>query len=176
MRRIASGDASALAELYDQQVRTVYSLVVRIVADQTDAEEVLQEVFTQVWRKAEQFDSTRGSAAAWLLTMARSRAIDHLRARRARPDHRAASSEHSLRELESVGIDPVTALVAEEDTSRIRKALAALAPTERTAIELAYYEGLSQSEIARHLGTPLGTIKTRIRAGLMKLRDSLGGD
>ena len=177
MKRIAAGDASALAEVYDRHSRAVYSLALRIVGEQAEAEEVIQEVFAQAWRQSDRYDASRGPVAAWLLTMARTRAIDRLRARRARPDRGDTASEHVLRNVEAPGANPADALVANEDAGRLRLALAELAPAQRAAIELAYYEGLSQTEIAERLATPLGTIKTRIRTGLLKLRDALtGGD
>lgn len=171
--KAAAGDGGALAELYDEHARAVYSLALRVVSDEADAEDVLQEVFAQAWRQAGRYDASRGTVAAWLLTMARTRAIDRLRARRARPDSSAATPEDAWRDLSSPAVDPGDALAAARDAERIRQALQELPILQRLAIELAYFEGLTQSEIAERLEEPLGTIKTRIRLGLLKLRDAL---
>jgi RNA polymerase sigma-70 factor, ECF subfamily len=172
--RVAEGDSGALAELYDAHARTLYSLALRVLGDQADAEDVLQEVFAQVWRQAARYDMRRGNVAAWLLTIARTRAIDRLRARRARPDT-AAATEDATGLLAAPLADPGDVLAAERDAQRVRAALHQLPLLQRLAIELAYFEGLTQSEIAERLEQPLGTIKTRIRLGLLKLRDALSG-
>ncbi|HSC27744.1 MAG TPA: sigma-70 family RNA polymerase sigma factor [Vicinamibacterales bacterium] len=172
--RVADGDGAAIAALYDAHARAVYSLALRIVGDEADAEDVLQEVFAQAWRQAQRYDPARGTAAAWLLNMARSRAIDRLRARRARPDSRATAAADALDlELPAAVVDPGDALATSRDAARVRTALEALPLLQRLPIELAYFEGLTQSQIAERLEEPLGTIKTRIRLGLLKLRDVL---
>jgi RNA polymerase sigma-70 factor (ECF subfamily) len=172
--RVARGDEDALANLYDRHERAVYSLVFRIVRDQGEAEDVVQEVFSQAWAQASRHDAARGAVAAWLLTIARSRAIDRIRARRARPDN-AAADEREVGELR----DPVrpqdAELLSREQQAEVRSALERLPVLQRIAIELAYYEGLSQSEIAERLEQPLGTIKTRMRLALLKLREALAG-
>lgn len=174
--RAAAGDAAALATLYDAHARPVYSLVLRIVGDEADAEDVLQDVFAQAWRQAARYDASRGTVAAWLLNMARTRAIDRLRSRRARPDAGATTTDETWRDLPAPAADPGDALAAAEDAARVRKALGELPLLQRLAIELAYFEGLTQSEIAQRLEQPLGTVKTRIRLGLLKLRDALSGE
>jgi RNA polymerase sigma-70 factor (ECF subfamily) len=176
VKRAAAGDGAALATLYDAHSRAVYSLILRIVGDEADAEDVLQEVFAQAWRQAGRYDSSRGTVAAWLLNMARTRSIDRLRARRARPDTTAATSEETWQDLSAPVVDPGDALAAARDAERVREALGELPLLQRLAIELAYFEGLTQSEIAERLEQPLGTIKTRIRMGLIKLRDALSGE
>jgi RNA polymerase sigma-70 factor, ECF subfamily len=173
--RAAAGDEAALAALYDRHSRAVYSLALRVLADQADAEDVLQDVFAQAWRQAGRYDSRRGPVAAWLLNMARTRAIDRLRARRARPDSHTAASDGAHVELSIPAVDPGDALAAARDAARVRAALEELPVLQRLAIELAYFEGLTQSEIAARLEQPLGTVKTRIRLGLLKLRDVLSG-
>ena len=173
--RAASGDGAALAALYDSHARRVYSLALRILGDEGDAEDVLQEVFTQAWRQARRYDESRGTVAAWLLTMARTRAIDRLRAREARPDSAAAPLDDAWGDRLAESIDPADALAATRDAERVRGALQQLPVLQRLAIELAYFEGLTQSQIAERLEQPLGTIKTRIRLGLLKLRDALTG-
>jgi RNA polymerase sigma-70 factor (ECF subfamily) len=171
--RVASGDSTALSALYDAHAGAIYSLALRVVGDEADAEDVLQEVFTQAWRQASRYDASRGSVAAWLLTMARTRAIDRLRARRARPDSAATTGDEALLDLSAPVVDPGDALESARDAERLRQALGELPLLQRLAIELAYFEGLTQSEIAERLEQPLGTVKTRIRLGLLKLRDSL---
>ncbi len=175
VRRVAAGDEAALAALYDEHARPVYSLIVRILGDEGEAEEVLQDVFAQAWQQAQRYDAVRGTVAAWLLNMARTRALDRLRARRARPDRTAATPDQTLSALPAPAIDPADAIAAERDVEQLRKALHELPAVQRRAIELAYFEGLTQSEIAGRLAEPLGTIKTRIRLGLLKLRDALTG-
>jgi RNA polymerase sigma-70 factor, ECF subfamily len=171
----ARGDGAALAALYDRHARGVYALALRVVANEADAEEVVQEVFNQAWRQAARYDPARGTVAAWLLTMARTRAIDRLRARQARPDRAGLESERTLDVLPAASPDPADALDSERDVARVRQALQRLPLLQRAAIELAYFEGLTQSQIAERLEQPLGTVKTRIRAGLLKLRDALAG-
>lgn len=173
LERMARGDERALAELYDRYARLVYSLALRILQDCGDAEDVVQEVFAQAWRQASRYDIQRGTVAAWLLTRARSRALDRLRARRARPDL-AGTSLHAVEIADSAGAADLQ-LVSAEQVARVREALAELPVSQRAALELAYYEGLSHAEIAARLDQPLGTIKTRIRLAMMKLRESLAG-
>jgi RNA polymerase sigma-70 factor (ECF subfamily) len=173
--RAAAGDETALAALYDVHARVVYSLALRIVGDEADAEDVLQDVFDQAWRQAGRYDTQRGTVAAWLLNLARSRAIDRLRARRARPDTSATTSDDAWASLPARGVDPGEALAAARDAEKVRRALHELPVLQRLAIELAYFEGLTQSEIAERLEQPLGTVKTRIRSGLLKLREALSG-
>jgi RNA polymerase sigma-70 factor (ECF subfamily) len=172
--RASQGDERALATLYDLHSRAVYSLALRIVGDEADAEDVLLDVFDQAWRQAGRYDAQRGTVAAWLLNLARSRAIDRVRARRARPDTSAATDD-ALALLPADAADPGDALAAARDAERVRRALGELPVLQRLAIELAYFEGLTQSEIAERLEQPLGTVKTRIRNGLLKLREVLSG-
>ena len=172
LRRFASGDQGAAAGLYDRHARALYSLILRIVGDEGEAEDVLQEVFVQAFRQAGRYDSSRGAVAAWLLMMARSRAIDRVRARRARVEGRTGEVT-VLNDLPDSQPDASSAMLGEEQTRLVREALAGLPLLQRMAIELAYYEGLSHTEIAERLEQPLGTVKTRIRTGLLKLRDVL---
>ncbi|HXD17712.1 MAG TPA: sigma-70 family RNA polymerase sigma factor [Vicinamibacterales bacterium] len=172
LRRIVSGDQGAAAVLYDRHARPLYSLILRILGDEGEAEDVLQEVFVQAFRQAGRYDASRGAVAAWLLMMARSRAIDRLRARRSRVEGRTGEVQ-VLNDLPDAQPDVASALLDEEQARLVREALAELPLLQRLAIELAYYEGLSHTEIATRLEQPLGTVKTRIRLGLLKLRDVL---
>ena len=169
--RIARGDQSAFAELYDRHVRLVYSLALRILQNGADAEDIVQEVFAQVWAQAGRYDASRGAVAAWMLTLTRSRAIDKLRAKRARPEAAAdASAAESVVDLAAAqDLD----LLSAEQVTRLQRALKELPDAQRTALELAYCEDLTHVEVAARLGEPLGTVKTRIRQAVMKLREAL---
>jgi RNA polymerase sigma-70 factor (ECF subfamily) len=168
--RLADGDMDAAGELYDRYGGQVYALARRIVRDEGDAEDIVQEVFSQAWRTADRYQSVRASVIGWLLMMTRTRAIDRLRARQARPDMRPASLPDTLAGSEPPASD---LLLASEQAGRVRDALLALPGPQRTALELAYYEGLTQAEIASHLSEPLGTVKTRMRTALSTLRRRL---
>ena len=174
VRRMAGHDPDALAALYDRYARLMYSLVLHILGDQADAEDVVQEVFSQAWQQASRYEASRGTVAAWLVTMTRSRAIDRLRARRSRPDSEAAD-EKQLRDLMDPGVPHDLRVLTREEVGRLRNAMARLPALQRLAVEMAYFEGLSQSEIAARLGEPLGTIKTRVRLALLKLREAMTG-
>ena len=172
MSRLAAGDISVVGSLYDRHARAVFSLAVRVLGNPADAEEIVQDVFSQVWSQAARFDAARGTFAAWVLMMTRSRAIDRLRARRAGA---AALATEPVRDPADPIPSQEASVITGEDADRVRGALQDLNASQRTAIELAYYEGLSQSEIAERLQEPLGTVKTRIRSGLLKLRAALQG-
>ena len=157
-----SGDQGALAELYDRYSSIVYAVALRVLGDTGAAEDVLQEVFLQLWRNPGAFDAARGSLGAWLAVITRNRAIDALRRRRPETD------------IEDVVVSVAPDLAADADRSRaaekVRGVLGGMPAPQRSALEMAYFEGLSHSEIAAKTGEPLGTIKTRIRAGLITLR------
>ena len=168
--RLASGDLDAAGELYDRHAGKVLALARRILRDDGDAEDIVQEVFSQAWRTATRFEPGRGTVAGWLLMMARSRAIDRLRARQVRPD---TVGNVVLETMPGNTPPPSEQVLLSEQVAQIREGLVALPAEQRTALELAYFEGLSQSEIAERLAAPLGTIKTRIRTALATLRRSL---
>ena len=169
--RIARGDHGALAELYDRHARLVFSLALRILQNRADAEDVVQDVFTQVWAQAARYDTARGEVAAWMLMMARTRAIDRLRSRSLRPE--TASDQRVVEELPDATARQDLQLLSAEEVESLQHALNALPVAQRVALELAYYEGLTHAEIADRLSEPLGTVKTRIRQAVIKLRESL---
>jgi len=171
------GDGAGLAALYDRYSRVVYSLALRIVQVDAEAEDVVQEVFSQMFRQAGRYDSRRGPVSSWLLTIARTRAIDHVRARKRLPDRRyGREPETAAENVADPRANQESQTLTDEQVQRVRRALDGLPAEQRKAIELAYYEGLSQSEIADRLKEPLGTVKSRIRAAMMRLRDALALD
>lgn len=165
--RIAGRDASAVAELYDRQSRLLYGLIRRILRDQGEAEEVLQEVFLAVWTRAETYDVTLGSPVAWLVRIARNRAIDRVRARSVRDRTVDAYP------LPVAAESPESGAVQREQQGAVTRALDALPAEQRALIEHAYFLGLTHSELAVRFRLPLGTVKTRIRTGMMPLRQQL---
>jgi len=169
--RTAARDEAAFAELYDRSSALVHGLVLRILREPALAEEVTLDVYLQVWRQAERYDPARGSARAWLLLLARSRAIDHRRAAAVEPRERESADYARLLPATEPGPEDHTAI--SERRRLVTRACIDLAPEQRQVIELAYFRGLSHSEIAAELGQPLGTVKTRIRAGMMRLRETL---
>ena len=173
LERMARGDSDGLAELYDRHGRLVYSLALRILRDQGDAEDVVQEVFSQAWRQASRYQASRGNVVAWLVNLARSRAIDRLRGRRSRPEPMADAT--AVAEMPDLAQPVDEQLALSGRAEQIRSAVDELSLLQRVAIELAFYEGLTHAEIAERLELPLGTVKTRIRQGLLKLKDRLAG-
>ena len=174
--RAADGDERAMAELYDRYGQVLYAVAYRIVGQRADAEEVVLDAFAQAWRDATRFETSRGSVAGWLTTIARSRALDLVRARTRRERITATAAAERPDTPPGMGgwrADPSAGVDLAERRRRVQLALEALSPPQRRAIELAYFEGLSQSEIAALLQEPLGTVKTRVRLGMQKLRESL---
>ena len=169
--RVAAGDQLAMTSLYDTSSRVLYGLLLRILNEHTLAEEVLLDVYMQVWRQAASYDEVRGSPMAWMLTIARSRAIDRLRS--GRQELLRRDTFEGLEENARSEIDVEETAEIAEVQGRVRDALETLPAEQKEVIELAYYGGLSHSEIALHLEQPLGTVKTRIRSAMMKLRDIL---
>ncbi len=165
-----------MSALYDRYAPVVLGLALRITREQADAEEVVVDTFAQVWRDAARFQPERGSVAGWVATIARSRALDLLRSRgRRRQLGDAAEAEGRVAPpaMGSAAPSPIGALLSDERTRQVRIALDALPASQRGALELAYFDGLSQSEIAQRLAEPLGTVKTRMRLGLRRLRELL---
>ena len=164
--RIRAGDQQAMSELYDRYGKVVYAVALRVLQDASAAEDVLQDVFLQLWRNPDAFDASRGSLAAWLSVISRHRSIDRLRKRRPEVDIEdcviAGGPDLSHEAERSLVVEKVRAVLAEMD------------PNQRRALELAYFQGLTHTEIAQKTGEPLGTIKTRIRTGLQQLRAKLG--
>ena len=169
--RCANGDEGALAELYDRFGRAAYALALRIVRDARHAEDVVQEAFLDLWRSAARFDPERSRPASYLLTFVHRRAVDLVRREQARPQRGGGVEDIA----ERPGRDDVAgSLVAREQGATVRAALAGLPDAQRQVLELAYFSGLSQSEIAERLGEPLGTVKSRTHVALSRLRELLG--
>ncbi len=171
MNRVAEGDQSAFTALYEATSKTVFGLIFKIIQDRATAEEVLLDVYTQAWRQAKNYDRGRGTPLAWLMTIGRSRAIDRLRS--GRLEQSSKDPLENAGQLTSQSLSPEEVSSLSEKQRFVRAALDSLVPEQREVIELAYYSGLSHSEIALKLGQPLGTVKTRTRLGMMKLREML---
>ena len=174
--RAADGDEQAIAALYDRYGTVLYAVAYRVVGQRADAEDVVVEALAQAWREATRFEPSRGSVAGWLTMIARSRALDVVRARVRRDRITATAAADQPQSSPAMGdsrADPADSYDHAERRGQVQQALQTLSPPQRQAIELAYFEGLSQSEIAARLQEPLGTIKTRVRLGMQKLRETL---
>lgn len=171
VERMKAGDESALSTLYDRYSAMLFGLLMRILKEREAAEEVLQDLFLQLWRNAGQFDASRGSLPAWLMVMGRNRAISRLRGRRDREvmEEKEGDYANTFASAQNVEDDASRAELARSLTA----ALATLPAEQRQALELAYFEGMTQSEIAARTGTPLGTVKTRVRTAMQSLRQLL---
>ena len=167
LTRIVARDADAVAELYDRHSRLLFGLILRIVRDRGEAEEILQEVFVQVWTRAETYNVNLGTPAAWLVRVARNRAIDRFRANAVRA--RTLEATPAPPPVES----PEARAAMTEQQRAVARALDGLPPEQRELIECAYFMGLTQSELAERFGLPLGTVKTRVRAAMIALRREL---
>jgi len=171
LARVAHGDQSAFGELYDQIAPRVLGLVKRLLVDHAQSEEVTQEIFLEIWQSASRYEPTRGGASTWILTMAHRRAVDRIRSSQAGRDR---DTKIGIRDL-AVAYDHVSETVEVRiEHERVEKAMTRLTQLQRQAVSLAYYGGFSQSEVADMLHIPLGTVKTRLRDGLIRLRDELG--
>ncbi|MEL7833762.1 sigma-70 family RNA polymerase sigma factor [Fodinibius sp. Rm-B-1B1-1] len=174
MNRLQNGDKDALRLLYRKYNRILFSMIASILKNREEAEDCLQEVFTQLWEKAEQFDASRGKVYSFLVTMARNKAIDRTRSRAYK---NSKKEDHTISDFtltpESNKNNPYEDLEMEERASVVRKALQKLSDKEQKVLQVAYFQGLSQSQIASKLDIPLGTVKYRMRQGMIKLRENL---
>ena len=176
MERLAAGEGRALEQLYDRYHILVYSVALRIVRDQMLAEDIVQEVYLRLWRRPQSYDPTRGRFLSWLMSVTRNRAIDEVRriSRRLRIEDRRPDAPEHVRSTDRLDAPELAAAIGDE-RREVRAALASLPPAQRRVLELAYFEGLTQAEIAVRTETPLGTVKTRTRMAMNKLREQLGG-
>jgi RNA polymerase sigma-70 factor (ECF subfamily) len=170
-RRLQQREPQAMTDLYDRFGRLAYSVIMAIVHDAAVAEDLLQETFLRVWNRVHAFEAGRGALGPWLLAVARNRAIDHIRSLNARMDRN--SCEIDVREHPSLFVDMEREVLNADHARLIRKAISTLTVQQQKVIELAYYEGLSQSEMAQRMGEPLGTVKTWVRTALKNLRQQL---
>lgn len=171
LKRMAQGEHTALARCYDQMGPVVFSLAVRMLRDRPAAEDVTQDIFVQVWRQAANYDTGRGSPEAWIMMIARTRILDRLRSRSAGIVLKPVGD--NLPDAPDAEDWPEDLAISREDAVNVRRALSELPADQKHAIELAFFDGMTHVEIAEKLNVPLGTIKTRIRLGLIKIRDSL---
>jgi len=171
LRRSARGDEQAFAELYDAVAARVHGLVLRVVRDPAQADEVTQEVFLEIWRTASRFDPDRGSPIAWLLTIAHRKGVDRVRSAEAATRRDTTYHDQTRSVDHDVTAEAATAAL---EARRVRQAMTTLTEVQREALELAYFGGYTHMEVATMLDLPLGTAKTRIRDGLIRLRDALG--
>jgi len=172
IRRMVDADETALGALYDRWVRSLYSLVLHLLRDPDEAEDVVEETFWQAWRKAGSYEPSKGAVSTWLLTIGRRKALDRLRTRKRNREDTTAG-ESTFDDLPSKSEDPASEAEGSELRESIRAALKELPPEQREVLELGYFSGLSQAEIAEATRQPLGTIKTRMRLAMQKLRGPL---
>ena len=173
LERVARGDVAALRSIYEQHASRAITIAYRILRNREEAEDVVQETFLEVWRRSAQFDPGRGGAVAWVVTIARSRAIDRLRARNIAGRTIATAADETVGLLPVAPPSPPAETQRRRDEQRVAAALGTLPPAQRRTIELAYFEGLSQSEIAAKTASPLGTVKMRVKLAMAKLADLL---
>jgi len=171
LRDVADGDRAAFAELYDRISSRVLGLVIRLLRDRAQSEEVTQEIFLEIWQSASRFDAQRGSGMAWVLTMTHRRAVDRIRS--AQKSHER-DVKIGIRDVERDFDSVAESVEIRVENERVKRALGRLTPLQREAVILAYYGGYTHSEMAQILGIPLGTVKTRLRDGMIRLRDELG--
>jgi RNA polymerase sigma-70 factor (ECF subfamily) len=169
--RVAQGDQAAFAELYDNMAPRVLGLVKRLLRDHAQSEEVTQEIFLEVWQSAARYDSSKGGASGWILTMTHRRAVDRVRASQASRDR---DVKIGIRDYESDYDNVSDTVQTRIEHERVEQAMSRLTELQRQAVTLAYYGGFSHSEVAEQLSVPIGTVKTRLRDGLIRLRDELG--
>jgi RNA polymerase sigma-70 factor (ECF subfamily) len=172
MTTCATGNQQAFAELYDLTMHRVYGTALKVLRSPEHAEEVTQEVYVEIWRQAPRYAAEKGSVAAWIATMAHRRAVDRVRSVSSEV---ARDQRYAVIDLDRESDDVWDSVAQQYEVERVRTAIATLTPIQREAVQLAYYEGLTQSQIATTLNLPLGTVKTRIRDGLKRLGEALGG-
>lgn len=171
LERVATGDQAAFSELYDQLVPRVLGLITRLLRDRAQSEEVTQEVFLEIWQTATRFDPNKGGAATWILTMAHRRAVDRVRASQS---SRTRDTKIGIRDFTPEYDNVSESVEVRIEHERVEKAMLRLTELQRQAVTLAYYGGYSHSEVAEMLSVPVGTVKTRLRDGMIRLRDELG--
>lgn len=171
MAQVSAGDEQAFARLYDATARNVFGIVLRVLRDHAQAEEVTQEIYVEAWKQAPRYDTKQGSVSAWLNTIAHRRAVDRVRSSERRTQR---EQRHFEEGSGRVAPDPVDQVVANDEGQRVRAAMEKLSEGQRTAVQLAYFEGKTQREVAEFLQLPLGTVKTRIRDAMQRLRIHLG--
>ena len=172
LKAVSASDEAAIGQIYDRYRLILFGVLMRILNNRAEAEDVLQEVFLQVWRRAADFDETRGKPFTWLVTLARSRGIDRLRSLASRERVAMAGANEASEEVS----DAATDAIRSEQRGVVNSALSQLPEEQKRPLMLAYFDGLTQSEIAAQLGAPLGTVKTRMRSGMMKLRELLSAE
>mgnify|MGYP003112672149 FL=1 len=179
MARIQARDASALSELYDNYNRLLFGLILSILKKREEAEDTLQEVFTQIWEKAEQFDLERGTVYTWIVSLTRNKSIDRLRSKVYKEQKKQSTSldnEDVFYPLYSDETDPLEQTILTDRAKIVRDALDKISDKQRKVLQVAYFNGMTQSEISEEYDIPLGTVKTRMRDGMMKLRELLAKD
>lgn len=173
IRRMCDADETALGALYDRWMRSLYSHVFHLLKDADEAEDVVEETFWQAWRKASSYEPSRGAVSTWLLTIGRRRALDRLRAKGRRREEPLTREDGAETEMQAPGLDPSQVAEGSERRTHVLAALRSLPDEQREVLELGYFKGLSQTEIADATGQPLGTVKTRMRLAMQKLKEPL---
>lgn len=179
MARIKAGDQEALSELYDHYNRLLFGLILSILKKRAEAEDILQEVFTNIWQKAEQFDLERGTVYTWIVSLTRNKSIDRLRSKVYKEQKKQSTSlddEDVFHPLYSGEADPLENAIFNDRAKKLYAALEKLTDKQRKVLQVSYFDGMSQSEIAEEFDIPLGTVKTRMRDGMIKLRELLAKD
>ena len=174
IERVARGDQPAFAELYDMMSARIFGVIRRVLRDPAQSEEVFQEVMVEVWRTAPRYDVDKGSVTTWMSTMAHRRAVDRVRSEQASRDRLDRDLRARRTVTDDLADEVVVSMTTHLDVERVTRALGELSPIQRESIELAFYGGHTHAEVAALLAIPLGTVKTRIRDGLIRLRDGLG--